>query len=204
MRLIVGLGNPGAEYAGTRHNVGYMLVDALAQRLGWVRGSGEFERKARSKFDGLAMDGPVTLGDGRGEKLLLLKPSTFMNLSGRAVQAAAGFYQLPLDDVLVVLDDMALPTGKIRLRPGGSAGGHNGLKDIERALGTSEYPRLRIGIDSPPMPMAWRDYVLSPVPADQRARLQTGIDKATGAAMLWMEKGMTAAMNQFNAAEEKM
>src|SRR5436853_7902517 len=153
MRLIVGLGNPGREYVATRHNIGYEVIDRLAERLGWTRGPGEFDRLARTRFDGLALDGPLPLALGASEKLLLLKPTTYMNLSGRSVQAAMAFYQLTPADVMIVLDDLALPAGRIRLRAGGSNGGHNGLRDIERALGTSQYPRMRIGIDPAPPPM---------------------------------------------------
>src|SRR5687767_12534749 len=117
MRLIVGLGNPGKEYVGTRHNIGFEVLDAFASRAGWTFGPGDFERSARSKFDGLALDGQVTLPSGAAEKVLLLKPTTYMNLSGRSVQAAMAFYQLTPADVMVVLDDLALPCGKLRLRP---------------------------------------------------------------------------------------
>ena len=148
MRLVVGLGNPGSEFVATRHNVGWEAVDELAFRLGWIRRKDEFNRLGKSKFEGLMLDGSVSIHSGGSEKLLLLKPTTFMNDSGRSVQAAMAFYQLSPMDLMVVLDDLALPCGKIRIRPGGSSGGHNGLKDIGRALGTDEYPRLRIGIDS--------------------------------------------------------
>src|SRR4051812_9231985 len=126
MKLIVGLGNPGREYVGTRHNVGFEVVDHLAGRFGWMK-VGEFDRVAKAKFDSLMYDGPFG-----SEKLVLLKPTTFMNLSGRAVQSAMAFYQLAPTDIMIVLDDVALPVGKIRIRTGGSSGGHNGLKDIER------------------------------------------------------------------------
>src|SRR5687768_4860601 len=111
MKLFVGLGNPGREYVGTRHNVGFEVVDRVAEKLGWVA-KGEFDRMARTKFEGLAVDG--TIGE---EKLLLLKPMTYMNLSGQAVQAAMAFYQLSPADVMIVLDDLALPCGKLRIRP---------------------------------------------------------------------------------------
>src|SRR5205085_23175 len=133
MKLIVGLGNPGKEYPGTRHNIGFEVVDKMASRAGW---SFDFDRFARTNFDGLTMDGLVTLPTGGSEKLLLLKPMTYMNLSGKSVQSAKAFYQLENDQIMIVLDDLALPCGKIRLRPGGSTGGHNGLRDVERALGT--------------------------------------------------------------------
>src|SRR5437016_5062319 len=144
MKLIVGLGNPGREYVGTRHNIGFEVVDSLAQRLGWIGGPEEFDRLARGKFDGLALDGVVHLASaptsgpsaGGDEKLMLLKPTTYMNLSGQPVQSAMAFYNLTPADVMIVLDDVALPCGRLRMRKEGSSGGHNGLKDIERALGT--------------------------------------------------------------------
>ena len=143
---------------------------------GWAGSAAadEFDRLARTKFDGLTLDGTMSLASAASEKLLLLKPMTYMNLSGRAVQAAMAFYQLPPADLMVVLDDLALPGGKLRMRPGGSSGGHNGLKDIERALGTSQYPRLRIGIDAPPPRMPRRDYVLGRFTAEQRQAVDAG------------------------------
>jgi PTH1 family peptidyl-tRNA hydrolase len=204
MRLVVGLGNPGSEYVGTRHNIGWEVVDRLAQRLGWISKSEEFNRLAKTKFDGLAMDATISLhGSGGTEKLLLLKPTTYMNLSGRSVQSAMAFYQLAPTDVIIVLDDVALPCGKLRIRTGGSSGGHNGLKDIERALGTSQYPRLRIGIDPPPPRHPQRDYVLGRFTAEQRAKIDPAVDRAAGAIMTWIESGITTAMNRFNAEEEK-
>jgi PTH1 family peptidyl-tRNA hydrolase len=201
MRLIVGLGNPGREYVGTRHNVGWELLDALAQRLGWIAGPGEFERSARTKFNGLVLDGNGTLPSGQTEKLLLLKPMTFMNLSGQSVQAALSFYQLQPQEALIVLDDLALPCGKLRLRASGSSGGHNGLKDIERALGSTDYPRLRIGIDPPPPRVPQKDYVLGRFSEAQRADLAPALARGVDATWLWIEKGIAAAMNQFNAAD---
>jgi peptidyl-tRNA hydrolase, PTH1 family len=200
MKLIVGLGNPGKQYVGTRHNIGFEAVDALARRLGWTSGPGEFEKLARANFDGLAMDGSVL---GLSEKLMLLKPMTYMNLSGKAIQGAMGFYRLAPADVMVVLDDLALPCGRLRIRSGGSSGGHNGLKDIERALGTDQYPRLRIGIDAPPPFLPGKDYVLQPFTAEQRKAIAPAIEKSVQALMSWMEKGVVAAMNVFNATEDK-
>src|SRR5687767_2536786 len=116
MKIVVGLGNPGREYVGTRHNVGFEVIDAIARKLGWTFGPGdEFDRVAKTKFDGLAMDGTVQLASGETEKLLLLKPMTYMNLSGRSVQAARAFYQVTSIDLMIVLDEMALPAGKIRM-----------------------------------------------------------------------------------------
>ena len=198
MRLIVGLGNPGREYVGTRHNVGFEVVDALAERLGWV-GPGDFDRLAKAKFDGLAFEGVLTRATGDDEKLVLLKPVTFMNASGRSVKTAMSFHKIEPTDVLIVLDDLALPCGKLRLRPGGSSGGHNGLKDISRALGTDDYPRLRIGIDPAPGRVPGRDYVLQRFSDDQRATLD--LAKAAGACATWADAGIDRAMNQFNVGD---
>lgn len=201
MHLLIGLGNPGRDYVGTRHNIGFEVIDALAQKLGWVSGPGDFDRLARKKFDGLALDGSTSLLGG-SSKVLLLKPMTYMNLSGQSVQAAMAFYQLTPADVLIVLDDVALPVGRLRLRASGSSGGHNGLKDIERALGTAEYPRLRIGIDPPPPRVPQKDYVLGRFTDAQRKLLDPAVNRACSAAITWIEKGMTTAMNVFNAVEK--
>jgi PTH1 family peptidyl-tRNA hydrolase len=198
MKLVVGLGNPGVQYVGTRHNVGYEVVDALAIQLGLVRSVDEFNRLARTKFDGLFLDGAAP----SGEKLLLLMPMTFMNLSGRSVQQAASFYQLTPADMMIVLDDVALPCGRIRLRASGSSGGHNGLKDIQRVLGTEDYPRLRVGIDAPPPNVPQRDYVLGKFTTQQRAALDPAIPRAAAAVETWIERGISAAMNHFNAAAD--
>jgi PTH1 family peptidyl-tRNA hydrolase len=203
LRLVVGLGNPGRQYVGTRHNIGWEVVDALAARLGWVAKPSEFDRDARSSnFEGLSMLGTVSLhSTGATEKLLLLKPTTYMNLSGRSVQAAMAFYQVAPPDVMVVVDELALPGGKIRIRKSGSSGGHNGLRDIERALGTSEYPRMRVGIDPPPERVPGKDYVLGKFSEDQRKRIDPAVERATSALIAWMDKGINAAMNQYNVAE---
>jgi PTH1 family peptidyl-tRNA hydrolase len=198
MRLIVGLGNPGREYVGTRHNVGFETIDAIARRLGWTFADGEFERVAKAKFDGLAMDGGMTVSGGGSEKVMLLKPLTYMNLSGRSVQAAMAFYQLTPADVMIVLDDIALPCGKLRMRPAGSSGGHNGLKDIERALGTNQYPRLRIGIDPPPPRIPQKDYVLGRFSDEQLKQLDPALKRSVDAVFTWIERGIETAMSLFN------
>jgi PTH1 family peptidyl-tRNA hydrolase len=203
MKLIIGLGNPGREYAATRHNVGFDLVDQLAARLGWIARPEQFDTLARSKFDALVMDGSISLASGGSEKLLLAKPMTYMNLSGRSVQAAMSFYQLTPADIMIVLDDIALPCGKIRIRPGGSSGGHNGLKDIERALGTSQYPRLRIGVDAPPPRVPQKDYVLGKFTPDQRSWVDSALGRAAGAVVTWIDKGIEPAMSQFNAEDNE-
>ena len=202
MRLIVGLGNPGREYVATRHNIGFEVLDTFASKLGWIgSGPAEFERVAKAKFEGLVYDGTLSLSGGGSEKVLLLKPMTYMNLSGRSVQAAMAFFQLTPPDVMVVLDDLALPCGKLRIRPGGSDGGHNGLKDIQRALGTPQYPRLRIGIDPPPPRVPGRDYVLGRFSEEQRKLVDPALNRAAGALVTWMDKGIETAMSQFNAEE---
>ncbi len=199
MKLIVGLGNPGREYVGTRHNIGWEVLDLLALRLGMCYGEDGFNRLAREKFNGLTLDGTVTLPSGSSEKLLLLKPLTYMNLSGQSVQQAMAFYQLDAGDIMVVLDDIALPCGRIRVRPNGSDGGHNGLRDIQRALGTDKYPRLRLGIDPPPQFVPQRDYVLGRFSEQQRLSLKPAIDRAASAIKCWIESGIESAMNRFNA-----
>jgi peptidyl-tRNA hydrolase, PTH1 family len=188
VRLIVGLGNPGTEHAGTRHNVGFEVVDLLARFLG-----AEVKKK---KFGALV--GEV---EHRDKKLILIKPQEFMNRSGQAVATTAGFYKLDPTDILVITDDMALEPGKIRVRASGSAGGHNGLADIVEKMGTTELARLRVGIGKAPGP-GWRDWVLTrPSPKD-RVLLDGAVLKARDAALCWIEKGVTAAMNGFNAGDD--
>jgi PTH1 family peptidyl-tRNA hydrolase len=201
MRLVVGLGNPGKEFVGTRHNVGWEMLEELASRLGWIAKPNDFDAAAKNKFDGLVLDGTVSLHSGGSEKLVLLKPLTYMNLSGRAVAAAAGFFQIAPNDVLVLLDDIALPAGKLRLRAGGSSGGHNGLKDIERALATDQYPRLRLGVDAPPPRIPGADYVLGKFTDEQRRLVNPAVQRAANAVLAWIENGIAAAMNEFNAEE---
>ncbi len=197
MKLIVGLGNPGSQYERTRHNVGFMCVDLFARK----HGAGNF-RLAHESFVADTLVG--------GEKVILLKPQTYMNLSGRAVASAMQFYKIVLTDILVVLDDIALPCGTIRIRPSGSAGGHNGLKDIQRAMTnfaleigkTGEgYARLRVGIDAPGrVPQV--DYVLQPFSSVQRPLIEGAVEKGAEAAGVWVTGGVTAAMNKFNAVEK--
>ena len=203
MRLVVGLGNPGPEYVGTRHNIGFQVLDELAARLGWIAKPDDFNRLAKSRFSALTLDGSVNRASGDSEKVMLLKPTTYMNLSGNSVQAASSFFQLAPTDVLIVLDDVALPAGRLRIRAAGSSGGHNGLKDIQRALATDQYPRLRIGIDSPPGRVPQKDYVLGQFSSEQRPQIQQTIPRACGAIVTWIDQGITAAMNQFNAAEDE-
>ncbi|MDP9175991.1 MAG: aminoacyl-tRNA hydrolase [Planctomycetota bacterium] len=203
MRLVVGLGNPGSEFVGTRHNVGWEALDELAIRLGWIAKREDFARLAKNRFDGLLMDGSMSIQSSGSERLMLLKPTTYMNRSGQSVQAAMAFYQVTPVDVMVVLDDLALPCGKLRIRKGGSSGGHNGLKDIERLLGTQDYPRLRLGIDAPPPRIPGRDYVLGRFTEAQRTLLEPALDRSVAALTTWIERGIDAAMNAYNGEDEK-
>ena len=186
MKLIVGLGNPGNEYAATRHNVGFMVVDRLAGRVGMSTSKAKFHARV---FDGAI--GPV--------RCYLMEPMTFMNRSGLSVGEAVVFYKLdPSTDLLVVVDDVALPAGRIRLRAEGGSGGHNGLKDIERVLGTQSFSRLRVGIDSPGK-VRQADYVLSRFTPDQIGRLDLALDQAVDAIICWVEHDITKAMNRYNS-----
>lgn len=184
IKMIVGLGNPGKEYAGTRHNAGFEVVDGLARSLAVSVG--------QKKFGGLF--GETIVED---TKVILLKPQEWMNLSGQAVAAATGFYKLPISDLMVVADDAALMPGLIRIRPGGSSGGHNGLRDIIARLKTQQFARLRVGIgseDSQPL----RDFVLSrPDPQESRLFLE-GILKAQEALGHWIREGLSVTMNRYN------
>ncbi len=188
MKLIVGLGNPGPQYDKTRHNAGFMAVDRLQKR--WAGGA-----ISKGRFSGVCVEASI-----KSERVLFLKPTTYMNLSGRAVAEAIGFYKIdPAQDLLVLVDDVALPSGSIRIRQGGGAGGHNGLADVQRALGTDQYPRLRIGVDACPPMMALEDYVLGRFTPEQLALVEPSLDKAADAAELFTSSGITAAMNKFNA-----
>ena len=184
MRLVVGLGNPGREYAGTRHNVGFMVIDELARRDGNVG----FRRRFRSEIGETSYP---------GGKLILLKPQTYMNLSGNAVREAINWYHLSREDVLLVFDDLDLPFGTIRLRPTGSAGGHNGMRSVLEQLGGTDIPRLRIGIGRGRAEA--ESYVLSPFSRDQEKELPFLIPTAADAATTWATDGIVAAMNKHNA-----
>ena len=184
--LVVGLGNPGSKYWGTRHNVGFAALDALAEDLG--------AKVDRVKFQGLT--GEVRR---KGQKLILLKPTTYMNLSGQAVAAAARFYKIPPERVLVLVDDISLEPGRLRVRKSGSAGGHNGLKSIIAALGSQEFPRVKIGVGAKPHPdYALADWVLGVFPYDQRELMAQTYARAAQAALTLIDQGPQAAANLFN------
>jgi peptidyl-tRNA hydrolase, PTH1 family len=185
LKLVVGLGNPGTKYQGTRHNVGFEVIDRLAQG----RSGPSFSRK----FDGLIAETEIDF-----RRVLLLKPETFMNLSGRSVGQALRFYKLEPTDLLVVCDDLSLPLGKLRIRPGGSDGGQKGLRDIIAHVGTEQVPRLRIGIgDRAEFDAA--DYVLSRFRSAERPVIDDALILATQAVAVWVTQGIDPAMNRFNA-----
>lgn len=187
MKLIVGLGNPGPEYARTRHNVGFRIVDHLSQRLV------DLPLVWKSKFHGLVTDAN---GPG-GERCLLMKPMTYVNRSGQAVAEAARFYKLEAAQILVIVDDVSLGIGEMRLRGAGSDGGHNGLCDIQRGLGTDMYARLRFGIGDPGT-LPRRDYVLGRFTTDEEQLIQSGLDRTADAVCCWIEQGLDPAMNRYN------
>jgi PTH1 family peptidyl-tRNA hydrolase len=183
-KLVVGLGNPGSKYEGTRHNIGFEVIDRLARG-----GSGvAFSRK----FDGLLAEADIDF-----RRVLLLKPATFMNLSGRCVRQAMQFYKLELADLLVICDDLNLPLGKLRIRPGGTDGGQKGLRDITAHLGSDAYARLRIGIGDRGVSDA-SDFVLSRFRAAEQPIIDDALIGATQAVAVWVNQGIAGAMNRFN------
>lgn len=178
--LIAGLGNLGIRYERTRHNIGWLALDALRPQGGF---------RPEPKFDGEV---------GRIDGAWLLKPSTFMNLSGVAVRTMADFYKIPHDRVLVVLDDAALPFGRLRIRPSGSAGSHNGLESVLTHFATEAVPRLRMGIGAPPPPMALHDYVLGKFTTPEESELAEFLERTAEAIRAVLKNGLAAAMNEFN------
>lgn len=188
MKLIVGLGNPGRKYHATRHNVGYDVVDELARRFA----DGNYKQEFQGESARIAID---------SQRVLLLRPTTYMNLSGSSVGRATDFYKMSADDVLVVCDDFHLPTGKLRLRAKGSSGGQKGLGDIIRRLGTEEISRLRIGVGPVTEGMDPANFVLRKFPKQQSALIEETIQRAADAATCWAESGIEEAMNRYNGSE---
>ena len=192
--MVVGLGNPGPEYSRSRHNIGFQVTDLLAQRHGM-----EFDRyQKRSR---LAI-GRVRTPAGSAPRALLAKPMTYMNASGEAVAPLAAFYKIAPADIIVIFDDLDLPVGRIRLRPGGGSGGHKGMLSIIKHLGSEAFPRLRIGIGRPPGQMDPAAYVLRPFSTDQEAEMTFVRIRAAEAVEAWLAFGIEAAMNQFNPATD--
>ncbi|MFB0536293.1 MAG: aminoacyl-tRNA hydrolase [Anaerolineae bacterium] len=183
-KLIVGLGNPGRQYAYNRHNVGFQCLDRLAQ----AHGLSFAQRRAKAS---------LALGTITDVGVVLAKPLTYMNLSGQAVRQLVNSYQLSLEDILVIYDDLDLPLGTIRLRPEGGSGGHKGMRSIIEALGSQAFPRLRVGIDRPPGNDAV-SYVLSDFTADERITLESVYERVVAAVELFLREGIEAAMNAYN------
>ena len=190
MKIIAGLGNPALKYGGTRHNVGFGVIDELSDR--WNI------RVTDSRLRGLAGSGIIA-----GEKVILVKPMTFMNLSGECIRPFMDYYKLSPEDLIVCYDDISLDVGMIRVRAKGSAGGHNGMKSIIQHLGTVDYPRVRIGIGAKPPQMDLADYVLGHFPADELPVIRDSIKEAADAVEVILEEGMQPAMNRFNKIKGK-
>ena len=186
--LIVGLGNPGPEYAKTRHNCGFRALDILAQKLGC--------KVDKGKFEGLY--GQTTY---EGHKLYLLKPLTYMNLSGRSVLQLSAYFNIPPQRIVVIFDDVSLDIGRLRIRSNGSAGGHNGIKSIISQLGSQDFPRVKVGVGAKPNPdFDLADWVLSAFSASEEKSLQAALDRAADAALCIVSQGTMEAANRFNAA----
>jgi PTH1 family peptidyl-tRNA hydrolase len=189
--LIAGLGNPGREYRESRHNVGFMVLDRLAVRLG-------------SSFSRLESKALVTKGEHEGRRLLLAKPQTYMNLSGQAVGALLRYYKVPIENLLVVFDDVDLPLGTLRLRPAGGSSGQKGMVSIIERLDSQEFPRLRVGIGRPPGRQQAADYVLEDFSRQETAILPEILDRAADAALAFTAEGLDAAMNRFNGTIDEI
>ncbi len=185
--LITGLGNPGARFRQTRHNVGFMVMDRLARRLGVT-------------FSRLESKALATKADYQGKRLVLAKPQTFMNLSGGPVNSLARYYKVAHENILVTYDEVDLPLGTLRLRPGGGSAGHKGMGSIIEKLGSQDFPRLRIGISRPPGRMEAADYVLQDFPEAEKNLLNITLEAAVDAILLFVSEGLDAAMNKFNGA----
>lgn len=190
MRLVIGLGNPGAKYVGTRHNVGFDVVAQLAERFG--------AGKPQQKYDADCWD--VIIG---GQKVLLIAPLTFMNLSGKSVWQFVKFYQPDPSEIVVVCDDMNLPSGRIRWRPSGSAGGQNGLSDIIQRLGHSDIPRLRVGIGRPPGRMDATAWVLGRFQESEKEAIGYSIVRSADSVETWCSEGIEPTMNKFNRVPDE-
>ena len=187
MKLVVGLGNPGSNYEGTRHNIGFEVISELAHRWQATRPKLRFEAN-------------LTEANYQGEKVLLAAPQTYMNLSGRSVQQIVKFYQIPLNDVLVICDDMNLKLAQLRLRASGSAGGQKGLSSILQVCGTEQIPRLRFGVGRPPEKMDAVTFVLAKFRKDELADVDVAVRGAATGVEIWIREGVSAAMNVVNLA----
>ncbi len=187
--LLVGLGNPGAKYRETRHNIGFECLDEVLRRMGSPSPTAKFE-------------GQWVRGKWNERDVILLWPLTYMNDSGRCVAQTVGFFKIPVDQVLVVCDDMSLPLGKLRVRKRGSSGGQKGLGDILKSLGTQAVPRLRLGIDQAPPNWDVADFVLSKFSAAERTTVNQAIKRAGDAIEHWLSSGIESCMNEYNREQE--
>lgn len=185
MKCFIGLGNPGREYEQTRHNIGFMVIDELS-------------RLFNIPLDQAKHKGIYGIGFYKGEKILLLKPLTYMNLSGESIRAVMDYYQIDLEDAVIIYDDLDLPAGKIRLRQKGSAGGHNGIKSTIAHLGTQEFNRIRVGINRPPRGMKVPDYVLGRFSQDEQPDVAEAVKKSAAACESWLDKPFLQVMNEYN------
>ncbi|MFN8471840.1 MAG: aminoacyl-tRNA hydrolase [Anaerolineae bacterium] len=184
--LIVGLGNPGPQYAKTRHNIGWMVVERLAEQH-------------RLSFDRLQFKARVAAGTMRDQRVVLAKPLTYMNLSGEAVGPLMRFYKIPLERLLVVYDEIDIPFNTLRLRADGGAGGHRGMRSIIQTLGSQDFSRLRVGVGRPPSGWEAADHVLAPWTKDEVPLVSALVERAALAAETWLTEGILSAMNRFNA-----
>ncbi|MDR0958672.1 MAG: aminoacyl-tRNA hydrolase [Clostridiales bacterium] len=190
MRLIVGLGNPGKQYEGTRHNAGFMTIDAICKEI-------------QAEDKGIRRRAFCAEGVIGSEKCILIKPVTFMNLSGESVSEYMRFYKLSPDDVILIYDDTDIPTGSVRVRKQGTAGGHNGVKSVIWHLNTDVFNRVRVGINAKPKDWDLVDYVLTKFSKDEQPALEEGIEKAKNAVQIIVKEGADAAMNKFNSKVKK-
>ena len=186
MKLIAGLGNPGFRYRHTRHNIGFMVIDQIASDL-------------KIRMNKRSYNSLYGIGKIDDEEAVLVKPLTYMNLSGAAITEIKKIKDIPLEEILIILDDIDLPLGKIRLRPKGSSGGHKGLRSIIEKLGTEDFPRLRVGIGPERREGFLSDYVLNPFKRSEKGELAGVIEKGTVCAKAWADEGLEAAMNRFNS-----
>jgi|SRR5690625_1116577 len=186
MKCIVGLGNPGRKYKRTRHNIGFMVIDELLTRHKWKLNHAKFK-------------GKYSFEHYNGERIILLQPQTFMNLSGESIRSILNYYNVNINDVMVIYDDLDLPTGKIRLREKGGHGGHNGVRSTIDHLNSKKFKRLRIGVGRPSSSISVVDYVLAPFTKDEKPEVKVSIQQAADACEAWLEMGsFVDVMNRFN------
>ncbi|WP_039043143.1 aminoacyl-tRNA hydrolase [Sporosarcina sp. ZBG7A] len=187
MKMIIGLGNPGKQYASTRHNVGFQAIDLLAEQLN--------APAMQTKFNGM-----ITTVHVGSEKVMLVKPLTYMNLSGECVRPLMDYYEIDDDEIVVIYDDLDLAPGKLRLRAKGGAGGHNGMKSLIAHIGTNEFNRIRVGVGRPDGPISVADYVLSAFSKDEQPLIQEAVVRSASACRAWLDRPFLEIMNEYNGA----